>query len=32
MEYISLVVPYAVLMTVAALALATAMFQRREVG
>ena len=31
-EYISLVVPYAVLMTVAALALATAMFQRREVG
>ncbi|NDG64156.1 MAG: hypothetical protein EBY29_11945, partial [Planctomycetes bacterium] len=32
MEYISFVVPYAVLMTVAALALATAMFQRREVG
>ena len=31
-EYISLVVPYAFLMTVAALALATAMFQRREVG
>lgn len=32
MEYISLVVPYAVLMTIGALALATAMFQRREVG
>lgn len=32
LEYISLVVPYAVLMTIAALALATALFQRREVG
>lgn len=32
MNYISLVVPYAVVMTIAALALAAAMFQRREVG
>ncbi len=31
-DYIVLVVPYAALMTVAALALATALFQRREVG
>ncbi len=32
LEYLELVVPYGVLMTIAALAIAVALFQRREVG